>query len=146
MDAQGRAGWTTLRPTGSHGLSWPLPLLLDMLGSRNQARAWSRYREQQEAPADTGATQGDYGPLLLSPHQAAGSEHQGRSQATSHAMLPGLGLARCGPAQAREAKGPAASAAEGHGPWLVAASAALVGAMAQTVQARPCGSGRAEAS
>lgn len=102
--------------------------------------------EQQEAPAGTGAAQGDYDPLLLSPHQAAGSEHQGQSQATSHTVLPGLGLARCGPAQAREAKGPAASAAAGHDPWLVAASAALVGATAQTVQAGPCGSGRAKAS
>lgn len=34
------------------------------------------------------------------PMPAAGSEHQGRSLAASHTMLPGLGLAQCGPAQA----------------------------------------------
>ncbi|XP_073650438.1 zinc finger TRAF-type-containing protein 1 isoform X3 [Tursiops truncatus] len=41
VDAQGWAGWTAPRPTGSLGLSWPPPLPLDTLGSR----AWSRHRE-----------------------------------------------------------------------------------------------------
>ncbi|XP_036879277.2 zinc finger TRAF-type-containing protein 1 isoform X2 [Manis javanica] len=75
--------------------------------------------------------QGDSSPLLPSPRQEASLECQGRSWAASHTMLPGLGLARCGPAQAQEAEGPRASAAEGHGLWLVSASATLVGAVAQ---------------
>ncbi|XP_032465667.1 cysteine and histidine-rich protein 1 isoform X3 [Phocoena sinus] len=41
VDAQGWAGWTAPRPTGSLGLSWLPPLPLDTLGSR----AWSRHRE-----------------------------------------------------------------------------------------------------
>ncbi|XP_036778977.1 zinc finger TRAF-type-containing protein 1 isoform X1 [Manis pentadactyla] len=60
--------------------------------------------------------QGDSSPLLPSPRQEASLECQGRSWAASHTKLPGLGLARCGPAQAQEAEGPRASAAEGHGP------------------------------
>nr|XP_036879279.1 cysteine and histidine-rich protein 1-A isoform X4 [Manis javanica] len=75
--------------------------------------------------------QGDSSPLLPSPRQEASLECQGRSWAASHTMLPGLGLARCGPAQAQEAEGPRASAAEGRGLWLVSASATLVGAVAQ---------------
>ncbi|XP_019485777.1 PREDICTED: cysteine and histidine-rich protein 1 isoform X3 [Hipposideros armiger] len=91
--------WSTLRPTGSHGLSWPLRLPSDMLGTSSQARAWSRC-EHQEVPTDAGAAQGDLRPSAAHPRRVAGPEHQWRSLAASHTTLPGWDLARCGPSQA----------------------------------------------
>ncbi|XP_032172829.1 cysteine and histidine-rich protein 1-A isoform X1 [Mustela erminea] len=70
-------------------------------GEREPGQGLVQTQEQQEAPADTGAAEGDCGPLLLSPQQAAGSASRAATGNRSrHAILPGLGLARCGPAQA----------------------------------------------
>lgn len=85
MDAQGRAGWTALRPAGSHGLSWPRPLLLDMLGSRNQARAWSRHKNSKKHLLTQGPLR-ETAALYCSAHSRQPAQHQGRPQATGHAM------------------------------------------------------------
>lgn len=53
---QGQAGWTASGPTGSPGLSWPLPL--DMLGTGARPEP-GLDTEQPQAPADAGAAQGD---------------------------------------------------------------------------------------
>lgn len=60
---------------------------LNMSGSKSQATTWAG---EQEAPADTGATQGTPFPLLLSLPQVASSEHPGQSWTASRAMLPRL--------------------------------------------------------
>ncbi|XP_059021424.1 zinc finger TRAF-type-containing protein 1 isoform X2 [Mustela lutreola] len=70
-------------------------------GEQEPGQGLVQTQEQQEAPADTGAAEGDCGPLLLSPQQAVGSASRAATGNRSrHAILPGLGLARCGPAQA----------------------------------------------
>jgi hypothetical protein len=102
--------------------SGPLLPSLNMSGNRIQARAWDK--EQQEAPAGIGATQGNSIPLRLSPCHVASSEHPGRSWAASHNMLLRLGLAMCRPERPR-AYGTAP--AESHDPRLGAASADLAG-------------------
>ncbi|XP_032172831.1 cysteine and histidine-rich protein 1-A isoform X3 [Mustela erminea] len=85
VDAQGRAGWTALRPAGSHGLSWPRPLLLDMLGSGNQARAWSRHKNSKKHLLTQGPLR-ETAALYCSAHSRQPAQHQGQPQATGHAM------------------------------------------------------------
>lgn len=83
------------QPTGPPGLSWSLPS--DMLGTGARPEP-GLDTEQPEAPADAGAAQGDSS--LSGPAHAEGQLKAPRAIA----VLPGLGLAQCGPAR-REAEG-----------------------------------------
>lgn len=90
--------WNGLPGTGrldrirAHWISWSLPL--DMLGTGARPEP-GLDTEQPEAPADAGAAQGDSS--LYCPSHAEGQLKAPRAVA----MLPGLGLAQCGPARPR---------------------------------------------